>query len=173
MTESCLIGFDNRIAAAAVNAGSAVDGMGAEKVQNRDLWDVWRSAGLTPAQTTLTAVFPGVVTVKLFGIFALNVSTAATWRVTAKLDGAEVYDSGEIELGPIVVAMADREWEDDNFWTGQMTEEAWQRRRRIGLHPEVGGVRGDSFEIAITDADNSDGYLEVGRLFLGNVLQPR
>ena len=122
MTESCLIGFDNRIAAAAVSAGSAVDGMGAEKVQNRDLWDVWRSAGLTPAQTTLTAVFPGVVTVKLFGIFALNASTAATWRITAKLDGVEVYDSGEIELGPIIVAMADREWEDDNFWTGQMTE---------------------------------------------------
>ena len=172
MTESCLIGFDNQVAEAAITAGSAVAGMDAAKVQNRDLWDVWRSAGLTPAQTTLTAAFPSVVTVKLFGIFALNVSTAATWRITAKLDGAEVYDSGEIVLGPIVVAMADREWEDDNFWTGQMTEGAWQRRRRIGLHPEVSGVRADRFEIAIADADNPDGYLEVGRLFLGNVLQP-
>jgi hypothetical protein len=149
--------------------------MGAEKIQNRDLWDVWRSSSTASGGTWIEVTFERDVTLTLIGAFGLNVSTGAQWRVQTWADSGkadQTYDSGTVDLCLWQLAIEDRDWASDNFWIGRPDQEDWQRRRRLGILPLGGGKKCRLARFEIFDANNPDGFVEMGRLFLGNSIEP-
>lgn len=83
-----------------------------------------------------------------------------------------LWDSGWQAVWPSLFASNTLEWEFDNFWLGTPSEE--DRDSLTALLPifldntEVV----QSLTIEISDEGNPDGYIQVGRLFMGGAWQP-
>lgn len=84
-----------------------------------------------------------------------------------------LYDSGWVDVWPYdTLAMAQRNWEDDNFWTGELTA-----GDLVGLQsPFVHILSGEQFlrywSVQISNTSNSAGYIDIGRCILARGWRP-
>ena len=130
-----------------------------------------------------------------------NISTAGLWRLRlsndtgfsrpvfdnavtvppAGIDGlrmdflAQSYASWDPDwqlARPTLYPPASLEWEDDNFWTGSITEVA----ARVSVHAAGGAAQTDGGPLRPHGggrSTNPDGYIELGRVFVGRARSPR
>ena len=104
-----------------------------------------------------------------------NLTTAATYRITAgtTVGGTDIYDSTTLPVWPAVYLPEDLEWEDDNWWEGQITA-AEAEGYPIALEHDVGGnIRARYWRIAFADPTNPAGYVELARLWMGPLWSPQ
>jgi hypothetical protein len=112
--------------------------------------------------------------VRLVALARHNLTTAATYRVTAgtTAGASDVYDSGTLDVWPVVYDQLDLEWEDDNFWDCQITADEAEGYP-IGLVHDCGAnVRARYWTLYFTDTANPANYVELARLWMGPLWSP-
>ncbi|HEV7415142.1 MAG TPA: hypothetical protein VGN98_03235 [Tianweitania sediminis] len=66
------------------------------------------------------------------------------------------------------------EWEADNYWVGSFTQEDTEGQTPASIHILPEGTEARYWRIDLIDPQNQAGFLEIGRIFIGDVfLQPR
>jgi hypothetical protein len=146
-------------------------------IQNRVLAIKARSQDLN--NIGFDGTFPQSRPVSAVALAAHNLSTDAQWRVRLYSDRTDVgttdnllYDSGFVAVWPAVYTQAELEWEDPNFWTGQPSDEERAQFTALATMFIDPYQVCEAFTIDIEDDNNEDGYVEIGRLFIGKAFQP-
>ncbi len=167
--------FYNRADAATLSAGSWQAGAPLANLQQEFLSLRARSTNDDAASTQFRVDLGNTTTiVRLLAIARHNLSTDATYRITAgtTAGASDVYDSGTLDVWPAVYLPQELEWEDDNFWTGQIAASETEGYP-ISLEHDCGeNVRARYWTLAFTDTTNPDGYVELARLWMGPIWEP-
>lgn len=172
---NAIIAYQNRIDEATfATYGSWEASLPLDNIKNRTLSKVARSTSAANADTKFRF---SLVKARIVGAVALvnhNLSTLATWRYKVFADSGYstlLFDSGVLDVWP---AMPDGyfEWEDDGFWAMKVPEEDREFLSSTVVYPPASLVVGQYYEIEFFDATNSDGFVELGRIFIGKKYQP-
>lgn len=129
------------------------------------LANVARTTNLLAASTQFLATADKPRRIGLLALVRHSLSITAQWRVRIYSDTAAtalLYDSGFIDVWPVVYPYAQLEWEDDTYWTGKYTADdlagyAWTRPLYLNAQYIAGAIR-----IEITDAANTNGFIDIG-----------
>ena len=145
-------------------------------LQQKLLSKVTRSVDLLATSTRLDIDLGNASTIVRFVALARhNLTTAATYRITAgtTVGGTDIYDSTTLPVWPAVYLPEDLEWEDDNWWEGQISAVAAQGYPIALEHDCDANIRARYWRIALTDAANPAGYVELARLWMGPLWAPQ
>jgi hypothetical protein len=95
-------------------------------------------------------------------------------RAAGYMDAWQSYlsDSGWQDVWTVVYPSESLEWEDDNWWTGQYTSEEIEGYTTALIHLLESNIRARYWRVELDDTSNPDGYVEIGRLFIGSTWQP-
>jgi len=169
------IAYRNRADEATLSTGSWEAGLPLNNLKDRILAKPARSTDDTPASTKFRAVFAQPRPIKVVALCRHNMTTDAKYRIRAYSDAGFttlIYDSGWLAVWASLYETLDLEWEDDNYWTGTLSEED-----RLGFYwnlihilPEK--VYQQYWLIELDDTANPDTYVEIGRLFMADGWSP-
>lgn len=178
-----LLGYPNIVDGGALSGGAWQAPLA--NLQDRRLSRVARSATAATADTQFTLDLGRSASISVIAVVRHNLSTSATWRLRVASEPdftSPVYDNalalppgagpGLPFAWPTIYPLTMLEWEDDNFWTGTVSEE-----ERLGypslllvVLPQM--TAGRYLKIEINDEANPEGYIELGRLFVGRAWRP-
>lgn len=171
-----LLAYQNRTDEGTLSNGNWLSTLPLTNLQNRLVQRVARSNGVTLAATKFD-IDLGVA--KAIGVVALvvhNFSVSAKVRVLAD-DTADfatpTYNSGWVDVWPSgMIPQNLLNWEDDNFWLGTLSETA-----RAGYQSPFIHVLGSEqtyryWRVEVDDIGNTDGYIQIGRLFMAATWTP-
>jgi hypothetical protein len=170
-----IIGYQNRIDAVTFAAyGSWSTSLPLNNIKTRQLSKKARSTDDANASTKFRFSTEIERIVSTLGIIAHNLSVSATWRYRVYSDSGYatlVYDSGTLDVWPSS-PYGSYEWEDAHFWDLTPTDEeiAYYTKNLIYVIPSI--VSAQYYQIEFFDSSNSDGYVELGRIFIGSTYQP-
>ena len=144
-----LIGYSNYIDAATLSGGSWSATLTQANIKNRLLAKVARTANALAASSIVDVNLTSAKTVKAFGVIATNISASgATYRIRGSNDNTfatSLYDSGTVSAvkqTPNII---------------------------IGI---AAGVVAQYWRLEITNTSNAAGYIQIGRIFIGNAFIP-
>ena len=163
---NCIIASPNLIDGATLSGGSWTAGLPVANVQNRLLGKVARSTNALVGSTKFTATFPAPVRADSIALVAHNLSETALFRITAT-----GYDSGwQAAWAPLPSSYFD--WEDDRWWGGLPSADIIRlfTPTAIWMLPKL--TESSTWTVEINDAGNPNGYVQIGRVFLGKRFQP-
>lgn len=161
-----IIGYGNRIEQGTLSGGAWQAPLSNIKI--RALQERARSADAERASTWFDVDLGTERLVSMLAINAHSLSVNALVRITAgsAVGGNELYDSGWQDAWPPAFATSTLEWEDINFWDGRLTAE--QRAAYTSCYAvELPVVYAQHWRFEFDDVNNSDGYIEIGRVFMG------
>lgn len=169
--------WPNIIDETTVSGGSWMASLPVTNVQNNRISKVARSANALLASTLLNIDMGA--TPSSIGLLALvvhNLSASAKVRIRAD-DAADfatpTYDSGWLNVWPVgIIPQNLLEWEEDNFWLGTVSQNAIAGYRAPFTHYLPTALPMRYWRIEIDDTGNSDGWVQIGRVFLGKVWSP-
>jgi hypothetical protein len=162
--------------AATLSAGSWLAGAPLANLQQPLLSLRARSTNDDAASTQLRVDLGNTSTVVRFlAVARHNLSTAATYRVTAgtTAGASDVYDSGTLDVWPAVYDQLDLEWEDDNFWDCQITAADADGYPISWTHDCASNIRARYWTIYFIDTSNPANYVELARLWMGPLWSPQ
>ena len=160
--------YEPKSDAADFSWGQWTAGLPLPNLANRRLRKVARSVSADTDDTRFRVTLPAGQTFRVIVLGPMNVTTAYQYRIRSYTDGfaAVVYDSDWVKPfegsggGPL-----DREWEDPFFWLGiEPYDDPDRGIWLIHILPEP--VTGRLWSVEIDDRYNTDGYIEIGRLFM-------
>lgn len=172
---NAFIAFPNRIDESILSGGSWQPSLPITNIQNRLIGKVARSVDLDAANTQFTINLGKLRFLRMFSIINHNFSLDARFRIqTSDLADFSVidYDSGERPVWEAVYTTAQLEWEQDNFWFGQLEEEDREGFTLNVIHIPPQPVASQYVRVFIIDPTNPDGYVQFGRFFLSSDWQP-
>ena len=172
MNNNIILSYPNRATAATITGGSWSAALPAQNVADKQMWKVARSTDALLASTKFTADFGAAKQVRCVSLANHNLSAAATFRVTfgSTAGGSDVWDSGwkpawRMAFDDLV------EWESVTWWTGVAGDEYLRSPYAVmAVADDIYSARYVTVEI--NDTANADGYVQIGRLFVGGFLQP-
>jgi hypothetical protein len=170
-----IIGYQNRIDAATFAAyGSWSTSLPLTNIKTRQLSKKARSTNAVNSSTKLRFALDIDRIVSTLGIIAHNLSVDSTWRYRVYSDSGYatlVYDSGTLNVWPSS-PYGTYEWEDEHFWDLLPTQEeiSYYTKNIIYVVPQI--VAAKYYQIEFFDSTNTDGYVELGRIFVGQTYQP-
>ena len=110
---------------------------------------------------------------RTIGVAALvvhNISVSGTVRITASDTNTFTtlyYDSGDVAVWPSgQIPLNLLEWEDDNYWLGTLSQQARAGYQSPYIHILPTSKNMLYWRVEVKDTVNSDGYIQIGRLFL-------
>ena len=171
--EQVRFGYRNRIDAATLSGGSWQAPL--TNIQTLRLAQRARSTSAAHAHTVIDIEFDKDRLIQVVSVNAHNISVDGYIRVFAgESPGVyDLYDSGELEVWPPMYSTLSLHWRDYHFWSGKIDEEARKEYQKNFIHICNASVKTKYWRIEIYDADNTDGYIEVGRLFMGRLFKPQ
>lgn len=106
-----------------------------------------------------------------------NLSQDATYRIRGYTDAGltiNVFDSGILPVWGIVFPWESLAFEDPSFWTGQTSPESVSNYPQpiIATMPDYVDINAQYWKIEFDDTTNTDGYVELNRLFIAGAYQP-
>lgn len=170
------LAWQNRTDEGTLSGGSWLSSLPLTNLQNRQVQKVSRSNGVTASATKFDI---DLGTAKSIGVVALvvhNISVTGTVRITASDSAAFTtlyYDSANVAVWPAGVIPQDLlEWEDDNFWLGTISQQARAGYQAPFIH-KLSSIKNMRYwRVEIIDTSNSDGYIQIGRLFMARGWTP-
>lgn len=168
------IGWQNYGDTATLSAGSWASTLPLTNMQRRPLSRVARSSDATEASTqfrvNLGSSTPIVAKVALW---QHNVSQVGEIRITAgtTAGASDVHDSGWLSVWP-QLAPEDLEWEDPNWWFGTLSDSDVEGYPIRFLYDCGDNIQAQYWTVEISDEANGDGYVEIGRLWMGPFWSP-
>lgn len=172
---NAMLGFPNRIDLATLSGGTWSATLPLTNLQNRILGKVARSSAATLASTKFDIDLTASKTTKIVALVNHNMSLPATVRVRGSDDNTfatSIYDSGWVAVWPAVYTTLEVDWEEDNWWTGQYTDEQRGGYTATYVLPLSTNVHARYWRIEIDDTANAAGYVQIGRVFIGAAWQP-
>lgn len=172
-----LLAWNNRTDEGTLSGGSWTATLPLANLQNRQVQKVARSSNATTAATQFTIDLGQPRNIGVLALVVHNISVAGTVRVIGSDNPAftsPLYDSGAVAVWPTGVIPAELlEWEEDNFWLGTLSQQARAGYQspfilRTGANGQV--LR--YWRVEISDTTNSDGYVQIGRLFMAQAWTP-
>lgn len=174
--ENIFLAWQNRTDEGTLSGGAWLPALPLANLQNRQVQKVSRSSGVTAAATKFDIDLGQARSIGVVALVVHNISVSGTVRITASDTAAFTtlyYDSGAVAAWPAGVIPTDLlEWEDDNFWLGTLSQQAragYQSPFILRL-PSVQNMR--YWRVEIVDTGNSDGYIQIGRLFMARGWTP-
>lgn len=170
-----IIAFPNLIDTASLSGGNWLSSLPVTNLQTRILQEVATSASVDPDDTQFTLNFERLRNVRAFAFANHNLSLSAQFRVTASLEAdfdPLSYDSGWLDVWPIIYPYGSLAWEDESWWTGKYTEEeiagsTWTRSIVLDEN-----VLAQYWRVEFDDQSNAAGKVSIGRPFISSVWQP-
>ena len=172
-TNNILLLFPNRIDAAVLSGGDWP--LPLTNLQNRYLADVARSNGLTEEKTQFDIALDQARAVRALILVANNFSLSGEWRVQGASDAAFtdiIYDSEVMDVWPRIFDTADLLWEDENYWSGRPLLEDIEGYTWSAILVLPALVIAQYWRVLINDEFNTDGYVQIGRVFISGQWQP-
>jgi hypothetical protein len=170
-----IIGYQNRIDAATFSAyGSWSTSLPLTNIKTRQLSKKARSTDDANASTKLRFALDAERIIGSVAIVNHNMQKDATWRYRVYSDSGYstlVYDSGTINVWPLM-PFGSYEWEDDNFWDLQLSDEEIALFTKTLTYVPDTIESAQYYQIEFFDSTNTDGYVELGRIFVGAIYQP-
>lgn len=171
--------YPNRSDTGSYSGGAWVEAMPLDNLKARQFAQVARSIGLQPSSTTFTIDFGRSWSIRLFAFIAHNFTASARIRIEASNSETfanHILDQTFDAYGALVNADWDinsLEWENDNYWLGSYTAEDTEGQTPISTQLFPQNVVARYWRVTIFDGSNTAGFIQIGRLFLGEVfLQP-
>jgi len=170
-----IIGYQNRIDAATFAAyGSWSTTLPLTNIKTRSLSRKARSTNAANSSTKLRFALNSARVIGSVAIVNHNMQKDATWRYRVYSDSVYstlVYDSGTINVWPLM-PFGSYEWEDSRFWDLQLSaEEIALFTKTLTYVPDT-VASAQYYQIEFFDSTNTDGYVELGRIFVGSIYQP-
>lgn len=134
-----------------------------------------RSTSLDLANTVFQIALTTVRTFKALAFGPTNFTSSARYRIRAYSDPGltmETYDSGWTDVGTQAVPSLDLPWEDPNFWTGVQPIDDPDNAGIFVVHLFEEDETAKYWAFEIDDQANPEGFVEIGRLFMGLGWQP-
>ena len=187
--EKVRFGYSNRIDKSTLTGGSWQAPL--TNIQTPRLAQRARSLNATNSSTIINIKFDKEQLIEVFSLHAHNISVDGRVRVfagsslgkTDLYDSGEIdlydsgeidlYDSGEIEVWPPLFSTLSLHWKDYHFWSGKIGEETRKEYQHNFIHILKDSVKTKYFRVEIFDQSNTDGYVEIGRIFAGRVFEPQ
>lgn len=170
-----IIAYQNRIDEVTFESyGSWVSTLPLTNLQSRRLSKVARSANATNFSTRMRFALIKDRIVGSVAIINHNLTTTATWRYRVYSDSAYTslaYDSGMLDVWPLMPT-GFFEWEDDGFWLMRIPEEDREFLSPTTIYVPTTLIVKRYYEIEFFDEANPDGYIQLGRIFIGKKYQP-
>jgi hypothetical protein len=145
-----------------------VSTLSVENLQNSLRAKVARTTGI--ADQSILGDWSAPVSISGAAIWRTNLSDEGTWRLRlydgAGQTGSVVYDSGVIDAAE-KITLGDLNWGIDPLGATVYTE--WDKISATLWFEAVSAL---SFELTLSDAGNSDGYMEVSGLYMGVAASP-
>lgn len=170
------LSWRNRTDASTLASGSWLSTLPLNNIKNRQVQKVARSSDATLTSTKFTVDLGSAKTIGVVALIVHNISVDGTCRIRGNSITdmtTPAYDSGWVDVWPNGIIPQDLlEWEDDNFWLGTMSQEdrAGYNAPYINLMASQQSLR--YWLIEIDDTTNADGYVQIGRLFMGATWTP-
>jgi hypothetical protein len=172
-----MIGFGNYVDAAILSNGSWITSLPLSNLQKRQLGRVARTSSTDPVASAIDLDIGLGNVVRIFAALNHNYSLGATYRLRGSNDphfASADFDTGEtfIPVWATVYSTDTLDWEADNFWTGQYkaADIAGYPWHLCILTGAPSYLRYWRFEIS--DAANPAGFIQLGRIFIGDAWQP-
>lgn len=168
-----LIGWPNRIDDGTLSGGSWLSGLPLINLQDRALAKVARSTDATTASTKFSIAYPTAKTFWAFGLHNHNLSPSASWRIKigTTAGASDLYDSGGQGCWAMAFDNDLLEWESQNWWEDPLAD-PYIRSPFAVIWPMPVSITARYISIEITDTTNTDGYIQIGRPFVGGGLKP-
>lgn len=168
-----MLGTDNRIEESTLSGGSWLAALPLNNVKNKQIGRVARSSDATNASTKFDIdLTTAERVIRVISLVNHNFSLTAQYRIRGATDSgftSLLYDSGTVDVWPSVYPPGTAEWESTNFWTGQYTSEdisTYTTNLCVILDTNIALAR--YWRVEIFDSSNADGYVEIGRVFIGS-----
>ncbi len=167
--------YPNRIDEAALSGGAWSPAAPLAAAQDRVIAVRTRSVDTAVASVTIDIDLRRTRPIRAIAVIDHNLTVNARYRVT----GAERADfsppnisTGWLPLWGVIYPYGSVPWEDEHFWTGGAVTEDLAGYRLDLIHLLPTASLAQFWRIEIDDAANPDGYVEFGRLFIGDGWQP-
>jgi hypothetical protein len=169
------ISFQNLSDAATLSAGSWVSTLPLTNLQDPLMSRVARSTNALAASTLIRLdLLATNVNIRMLGLIRHNFSSAATYTVYAGTTpgGSDVYSSGAQPVWPPVFLPGDLEFEYDSWWLGYAVDSNIANYPSSLWHDAGANYQARYWSIQITDTANAAGYVQISRLWMGQLWQP-
>lgn len=167
------LGWPNRYDSASASGGSWMAGLPLANLASRELTKVARSTDAAESSTRIDLDMGSTRAFRAFALVNHNLTRSATWRVTigSTAGAADIYDSGSLLAWRMSFDGDLLEWEDTGWWEG-VGDDEYLRAPFAVLHVTGAYYSGRYLRIQITDTSNPDGWVQLGRVFVGGGLSP-
>lgn len=172
------LGFPNRIDTSSLGGGSWLSTLPLNNIKNRLLARVARSTDATFESTQIVIDLGQPRKIDVIGLVNHNISLGGkiifessndedfeTIRYTLEVDAWQGVADGPWLIDTL-------EWENDNYWTGTLSQEEIQGFTSISISLMQMSSPSRFWRIRIEDNQNPDGFVQVGRIFIGPGVQP-
>jgi len=156
--------------------GSWLAGHPLDNLQSPFMYKVARSTSASNEHTKFDVDLGGVRDVRVIAFPDHNLSKNATIRIrasgTANDFDTPIYDSGTLDIYEILYTWGSLYWGHPSLWYGKISSEdlAGYRQGWYEVLSTVVNARHWRFEI--TDTSNTDGFVQLSRLFIAPGWQP-
>jgi len=181
-----LLGINNVIDIANFSGsyGSWLSTLPLTNLKKPQLGIVARSTDLLAASTQFAINLTGIYNIRVLALCNHNLSLAATVKVTAYSDAAYstlVYDSGFVSVWDYAFSTGWGGW-NDTTPGGTLPHQYTVNNNRIDTRNyftwsyahvmRTTKVEARYWKVEIQDVSNTDGYVQIGRIFIGNAWEP-
>lgn len=167
------LGWPNRIEEAVLSGGSWESSLPLANVATTRLTQVARTTDDANASTKMLLDLGQARSLRSVAAVNHNCSSAANWRILlgTTSGGSEVYTSGWIDVWQMSFDNDLLEWETAGWWEG-ITDDEYLRAPYMAVHVLDAFYSARYVTIEFDDTSNADGYLQVGRVFVGGGIVP-
>lgn len=170
-----LLAWKNKADNGTLSSGSWQASLPLTNLQSTKLSKKARSTDATLANTKFDIDLGAVQPVQNVSIVSTNFTTDALVRVRGSSDNTfatSEYDSGWIDAFPSLYTPGTLLWGVDPVWTGKPAQEDVDRYTKNFIHilPSMQILR--YWRIELDDTANADGFVDIGRLFIGPTWTP-
>lgn len=170
-----ILGYGNNADSATLSGGSYQASLPLTNLQDRMIGLVARTADLSLSSTQFDIDVGERPTTRVLAVANHNMGLAALYRVKGCSEPTFAdpeYDSGWAEVWPAVYHTLDLPWEAPNWWSGKYTEEEREGYVWTLIHDIGSTKRLRYWRFEFDDQGNDAGYLQYGRLFVGQGWEP-
>jgi hypothetical protein len=166
-----VLAWPNRVGAATTVSGGSWS-IAAQNVATADITQVARSTNATEAATQMRLALDAARNIRVVSMVNHNLSATAQWRVTigTTAGASDLHDSGWLAVWSMTFDSW-IEWEAATWWVGAGLDE-YLRAPFPVVHMLDDAVTAQHFSIYIRDVTNADGWVQIGRAFAGDAIQP-
>lgn len=167
------LGWPNRIDEAALSGGAWLSGLPLANLQERALSKVCRSVNASTGSTVIDLDLGQARSLRALALQNHNLSQAGSWRVKlgSSAGASDIYSGSYQSAWSLSFDSGQLEWGGNNWWDG-MVDDDYIRHPYIAPMLLPTWYSAQYIQIEISDAANPDGYIQMGRIFVGSGFVP-